>query len=398
MTKLTFLGDIMCEPTVLKFAKQKDGSYNFDEIFSKIKPLLDESDFVVGNMEFPLAGEEVEYTKSFYVFNAPDSYANAIKNAGIDLVSTVNNHTFDRGADGMIRTIKALDEVGLAHTGTFLPENGREEAFYITINGVKIAIVAYSYACNRAIADDDERLPMINLLRPQRLSSYTPEVQKMMRSWVDKVFKKIKSEKRATIKKWLGMKHAFARADDVTHEDKIGPFIEQFQNDIRLAKQNADFVICYPHVGGQFNPKPGKFSKLVIQKALEAGADAIFAHHSHMVQRAKMIDSVPVAFCLGNFNMAKSDIVVKNHLPEFCILCHLYLDGNKIEKTTFTIAKAVQERGKQIVNWPVDELYASLKSKRAKKKLLNDIRQVYRYATDSELPEGEILREYPLVK
>ena len=95
--KITVIGDIMCEPPVLKTSKRKDGSYNFDGVFTHLRNLLLESDYVIGNIEFPLGGKEVGYTDTFFKFNAPDSFADAVKNAGIDMVSVINNHTLDRG-------------------------------------------------------------------------------------------------------------------------------------------------------------------------------------------------------------------------------------------------------------------------------------------------------------
>ena len=135
MKKISIIGDIMCEPSVLKSAKQKDGSYDFSGIFSELKPRFSEADFVIANLEFPLAGKEAKYTDTFVIFNGPDEFASAVKEAGIDVVSTINNHTLDRGYDGMIRTLKVLDDIGLDHTGNFLPEKGREEAYYFEIDG-----------------------------------------------------------------------------------------------------------------------------------------------------------------------------------------------------------------------------------------------------------------------
>lgn len=55
--KITFLGDIMIEPPVLKAAKRGD-TYDFRGVFARAKSLLAESDYVVGNLETPLAGKK----------------------------------------------------------------------------------------------------------------------------------------------------------------------------------------------------------------------------------------------------------------------------------------------------------------------------------------------------
>ena len=393
--KLTVLGDIMCEPSVLKAARQKDGSYDFSGVFAKVKPMLAESDYVISNLEFPMAGEaNGGYTNTYYVFNSPDSYAQATKDAGIDLISTINNHTLDRGPDGMLRTLEVLDKVGLPHTGSFDPEKGREEAYYFERDGIKFAVVAYTYTTNKKIAEDHPCFAMMNLLRPLKMPTYTPEVRKAMKTWVDKVFKGMKEEKKSLIKMCVGLPPTLPRADDFIDEEGVVPYLEQMQADIRKAKEKADFVLFYPHVGGQFNPKPGTFSQLVVQKGLEAGADAILASHSHMVQKAELIDGIPCAWSLGNFSMSpNSTIIAKQMLPGYGLAMHLYFEEGKLAKTTVSILKAVEKRGHILVSWPVDELYETL-SPKEQKKLVADVQKVLGWAFDGKYEGETICREY----
>lgn len=393
--KITFLGDIMCEPSVLKAAKQKDGSYDFSGVFSRVKPMLDEADYVVSNLEFPMAGEENGgYTDTYYIFNAPDSYAQATKEAGVDLISTINNHTLDRGPAGMLRTLEVLDKAGLPHTGSFDPKKGRQEAYYFEVGGVKFALVAYTYTTNKKIPEDHELYPMMNLLRPLSMATYTPEVTKKMKTWVDKVFKGMKEEHKSLIKMCVGLPPTLPRADDYLDEEGIASYVEQFQNDIRKAKEKADFVFFYPHVGGQFNPKPGKFSQYIVKKALEAGADAILASHSHMVQKAEIIDGVPCAWSLGNFSMSpNSTIIAKEMLPGYGLAMHLYFEGARVVKTTFSILKAVEKRGSQLVSWPVDALHETLTEKE-QAKLEADVRKVLGWAFDGSYDGPIIQKEY----
>ena len=121
MKKITFVGDIMIEPPVLKAAKRPGGKYDFSDVFKYVKPMFDEADYVIGNLETPLAGPEVKYTETHLRFNAPDEYADAVKEAGIKMVATANNHTFDRGYEGLVRTIKVLEEKGIGRPSTYAP-------------------------------------------------------------------------------------------------------------------------------------------------------------------------------------------------------------------------------------------------------------------------------------
>ena len=77
--KITIVGDIMCESPIQEAAKRPDGSYDFAPMYEKVAPMFREADYVIGNMETTLAGEEREYTKTFFSFNAPDSFGTAAK-------------------------------------------------------------------------------------------------------------------------------------------------------------------------------------------------------------------------------------------------------------------------------------------------------------------------------
>ena len=401
--KITFTGDIMIEPPVLKGAKQKDGSYDFYPVFEHTQSLLSEADLLIGNLETPLAGEEATYTHpgDYYCFNAPDEYADAVKKAGFHMVSTANNHTFDRGFEGAERTVRVLEEKGIGHHGSFLPEGPHPEAWYTEVDGTKIAVICYTYSTNysssggKCLAEGDKACTL-NLLRPQVESVYLPGVYRGP-DWVDKVFKFLGEERRGHVKAFFGLDANYSRADDRLNKETMAPYVEKFQADIRMAKEKADLVIFYPHVGGQFNPIPGAISEYVMDKALEAGADAIMASHSHMIQKAVLRDGIPCAYSLGNFNMDPfSSLMIPDCLPHYGLLVHMYVEDKKIVKTTFSIEKAVRKNKKsQICGWPVDALYETL-DEAGKKALLADVKKIYTMVTGSE-PEGDIIqREYLL--
>ena len=399
--KLTFLGDIMAEIPVLKAAKCSCGKYDFKGVFAPSKKLLGESDYIIGNLETPLAGEDAKYSQNHVNFNAPDAYVDALLDAGVKLVSTTNNHTFDRGYEGMERTIRVLDEKKLPHTGTFLPGTQRPEAYYFEQSGTKFAVIAYTYGTNyggsggRYLAEGKYE-GTVNLLCHQRCDTYLPGVWRGG-DWVDRLFKSAKDPNTpGKVKKFLGMTSTYSRHDDNLDGKVDTPYIAQMQADIRKAKEKADLVLFYPHVGGQFNIKPGAFSEYVIEKAVEAGADAVVATHSHIPQKFVWRNGVPVSYCLGNFNMnPKSYLAMPEILTHYGYALHLYVEDKKIAKVTFSMLKNCVMPGGQIASCPVDELYAEATEKE-KKVLEKEIRQLYGIVTGNVLKENPIRREYDL--
>ena len=401
MKKVTFFGDIMCEPTVLKGAK-KGKEYDFNYIFSGVQSLLKGADYRIGNLETPLCSKEMGYCNHFADFGCPESMADALKNANFDLISTANNHAFDRRQEGLVFTIQALDKRGLAHTGTFLPGQGREEAYYLDIGGMTIAVICYTYNTNftasgKRCKAEGEYADSVNLLHDQEQSTFLATMTNGP-TWVDKLFKKVLSgEKRGRIKRFFGMNPTYPKPDDKLFPEKTQPYVDKFTADIKKAKEKADFVIFYPHVGGQFDPHPGAFTEYIFDKALEAGADAIIAGHAHVVQKALFRGNTLCAYSLGNFNMDPySGMVFPATLPGYGLALHLYFQDKKLQKTTFSITCARKEKGKLITR-PVNELYPML-NKKQQEKLKKEVRWIYETVIRQPLTGEFIREEYELNK
>ena len=97
---LLFTGDILCYPEMTEGTNE-----NYGILFEKIKK-DSACDFLVGNLETPVAGKELLYTHEQYCFNTPDSFVGALKKFGFDLVSLANNHCMDRNEQGIENTLE----------------------------------------------------------------------------------------------------------------------------------------------------------------------------------------------------------------------------------------------------------------------------------------------------
>lgn len=113
---ITSIGDIMCQNTQYNDAyDSSNDTYDFSYVFSEIKSRFEDSDLTIGNLETTLAGEERKYS-GYPTFNTPEQLAKNLKDLGIDVLSTANNHSLDKGYDGLVSTLKFLDEQNISHT------------------------------------------------------------------------------------------------------------------------------------------------------------------------------------------------------------------------------------------------------------------------------------------
>ena len=118
-------GDIMSHIPQLNDAYvASTGKYDYNHMFTDAAKQLKKADYAVANLETVLGGGP-KYS-GFPCFSSPDALAEAAKNAGFDLLATANNHTRDQGVDGIFRTLDVLDELGLAHVGTYRSQEERD--------------------------------------------------------------------------------------------------------------------------------------------------------------------------------------------------------------------------------------------------------------------------------
>jgi poly-gamma-glutamate synthesis protein (capsule biosynthesis protein) len=131
----------------LKSAHVKDGIYDYDSCYTHIAPIFSQADVVVANLEVPLGSSPYS---GYPAFCAPMSYAQALKNAGVHYMITANNHSCDRGKNGIEGTISTLDSIEVVHTGVFKSSEERAKRYPLLVekNGFKIALLNYTYGTN----------------------------------------------------------------------------------------------------------------------------------------------------------------------------------------------------------------------------------------------------------
>jgi poly-gamma-glutamate synthesis protein (capsule biosynthesis protein) len=134
------------------------------------------SDIVFANLETPI---DINQAKGFvpevmlnnmYFNGDEDLFAVFSGNGqykGYDVLSFANNHTLDKGKEGLLNTIKFLENKSILPVGV---ASSKDQKTYqiINKNGIKVAFLAYTYSLN-AIELKPDQAYMVNLL-PLNLS------------------------------------------------------------------------------------------------------------------------------------------------------------------------------------------------------------------------------------
>jgi poly-gamma-glutamate capsule biosynthesis protein CapA/YwtB (metallophosphatase superfamily) len=260
--RIAVVGDFMCHDTQIKAAqvkgsKESDDAYDFTSCYEHIAPLIGKANFAFGNLETVLAGKRERYT-GYPMFNSPTAYAVAIKNAGFDALTTANNHSFDRRYIGVQRTVQALDSLGIPHTGTTESLKERSKPLIVTVNGIKLGIIAYTYNLNDGPAPEPYQTT-VNIIDTAHI--------------------------RADI--------AFLRS--------LPP------------NERPDLILASLHWGGEYQLQPKPTQKAFAEWLFRAGADALLGAHPHVVQTvdkrdfARVVEGTldtvgyPAVYSMGNF-------------------------------------------------------------------------------------------------
>lgn len=242
--KIFAAGDFMLHGPQLTGAKQSDGTYNFDEYF-KYLPHFKNADMAMINYETTVS---VDGNLTTYpMFSSPEESVAALKNQGFDVISTANNHAFDKGFAGVNKTIDTIKKYEMDNVGTYKDSNNMP--LIKEVNGIKFGISAYTYSIN----------------------GFEKKVQ-----GTDKAY-----------------------AINFIDMDKI-------KKDIAYMNENdVDVKLVYMHWGNEYQRKPHQ-SQIKVAKELNAlGVDIILGSHPHVIQKSEIIEAngkkTYVCYSMGNF-------------------------------------------------------------------------------------------------
>ena len=256
------VGDNLANDRTLEIAEMwggagsGDGVYDFSPLYREISPVVSAYDIAFVNQETVLGGNDEWDWSGYPSYNTPDSMAQALVDAGFDVVSSNTNHTYDYWT-GPIEHMQQLwaGYPDIAFIGSYSSEADRAQVRVVERNGVKIAFLSYSYGQN---GYEQDALPNDYYAVPWNATA--------------------------------------------------------FAQDYERAHAAADAVVVYMHGGDEYTSAPNDWQREVAQTCADAGVDLVIGSHAHVIQSFERVPRtngdkppMPCAYGLGDFVSSYTD-------------------------------------------------------------------------------------------
>jgi poly-gamma-glutamate synthesis protein (capsule biosynthesis protein) len=215
--------------------------HDFRPMLAGIEHLVSGADVAICHMETPVAPPGGPYA-SYPSFSVPPEITDALAAVGYDACSTASNHTYDRGAEGVARTLDALDASGIRHAGSARTPQEATATTMLATGEAAVALLSYTYGFNGIPAPGGE-------------------------TWRSNL---------------IDERHILA--------------------DAAAARQRgADVVVVALHWGDEYRHDPNA-QQLALAPALirSPDIDLLLGHHAHVVQPIEAIGGEWVVYGMGN--------------------------------------------------------------------------------------------------
>ena len=227
--RLAFGGDVNITDKVV-------ANPNLTDLFMDVAPLFAGADSAAVNFEGNLCGGPygTEGTR------APQALAQALSNAGVDLMQIANSCTINNGLLGLSQTVESIRQAGMEPLGAYASDEEAQKYKGFTLRsicGVKVAFVAFTKGMdNLALPQGTEN--RVNLL----YTDYTSTYQKIDKEGIQEVLRAVALEK-------------------------------------------PDITVALLHWGSEYNNQVSESQEQIVSLMQKEGVDAIVGTHSHYVQK-----------------------------------------------------------------------------------------------------------------
>lgn len=212
---------------------------NWHHLLDDVKPFFDQNDLNILDLECPLTATNNKINKTGPHIKSHPETASMLNYLNCKLVVTANNHFKDYGWEGMKETYETLEKKGIDWLGSGKNFTEASKTFYWKKDETKIAFIN--------VAENE---------------------------WTT----------------------TFNEQPGCHPIDLVNVF-----DQIQEAKKTADFIVVITHGGHEHYELPSPRMKKWYRYFVNAGANAVVAHHTHIISGYEVYKNAPIFYSLGNF-------------------------------------------------------------------------------------------------
>ena len=238
-------------------------------IFAGTRDALASGDILFGQLETTLTRAGAMSPNARLAMKTDPAFASTLREVGFDVMSFAGNHCLDWGYEGFADTLDACAAHDIPLCGAGPDLNQARKPVIKTVNGLKIAFLAYNSILPEGYAAQRDRAGCAPL------RAHT-------------VYSQIEPDQPGTSARTL----SFCDPAD------LSALIE----DVSSARKNADCAIVSMHWGVHMTEAViAHYQREAARAAIDAGAAAIIGHHAHILKGIEFYRGAPIFYSLGNF-------------------------------------------------------------------------------------------------
>lgn len=211
----------------------------WEKMFETVQPFFNANDLNILDLECPLTTVETKLKKTGPHIKANPKTVKILNYLNCEVVATANNHFKDYGVEGMEETYDTLKSNNINWLGSGTSFEEAAKTFYWEQDNTKFAFINITENEWTTTNDDSPGCHPIDLVN--------------------------------------------------------------VYNQIKIAKKSADYVIIISHGGHELYELPSPRIKKWYRFFIDAGANAVIGHHTHIISGYEIYNDAPIFYSLGNF-------------------------------------------------------------------------------------------------
>ena len=270
-TSLIMVGDNLIHSSIYEEANRNANyeGYDFKPMYKMIKSIVSNYDIAYYNQETIIGGSKIGLS-SYPAFNSPYEVADAMIDAGFNLVSLATNHTLDRGKQAVLNSRNYWNsKENVLAVGSYFSQEERNKIDIKESNGITYTMLNYTYGTNGINVPEDENY-LVNIWP---MNGNNPE-------------------------------------KDIEYQN----YKQQVLEDIKRVRDKVDVLLVAMHWGIEYQNMPNAYQKDAAKFLSDNGVDIIIGTHPHVIEPIDYINNTLVIYSLGNFASAHEVVNMDNRV------------------------------------------------------------------------------------